>query len=152
MPMTLEAKEIQLTKGMVALVDADDYEWLVQWPWHADRSKGGRFYACRSRSKKPRRIRMHLEILKPAPGMLVDHINRNSLDNRKSNLRLASRKQNVWNSKTPSVSGYKGVRRIGQKWVSYISLGTFDTAEEAAKEYDRVAKILRGEFAYTNYQ
>jgi len=88
--------------------------------------------------------------------MIIDHINGNPWNNRIENLRLASRAENVRNSKIPSsnTSGFKGVQRSGNKWKAsivfngkYIFIGTFDEKEKAGIAYFKEAKRLFGEFA-----
>ena len=80
-------KQIRLTKGLYALVDDEDYDWLMQWAWYAsNESRGTKWYAIRR--EKGRKIRMHVAIFErhygPAPkGRVIDHVNHNSLDNRK---------------------------------------------------------------------
>ena len=107
---------------------------------------------------------MHREILNAPAGVLVDHINHNGLDNRKANLRLATRAQNCWNRKKPKMrkcaSRFKGVgwHKGNKKWVSRIrfngrriSIGYFNDEVEAAKSYDEAAKKYHGEFAVLNF-
>jgi hypothetical protein len=142
-------KEIKLTKGQVTIVDDDDYEELSKYKWYFDG-----FYAVRYEDGKL--IFMHRQIVNAPKGLVVDHINRNKLDNRKSNLRLCTHRQNAVNSKHRNNSGYKGVYydRCLKKYVARIGrkhLGTFATVEEAAKVYDEHAKQLYGEFAYLNF-
>lgn len=102
---------------------------------------------------------MHHEILNVSE--LVDHINGNIQDNRKSNLRVANRQTNAANCKIHkhNTSGYKGVSYIKalKKYRAYIMhndrqlyLGLFQTAEDAAKVYDDKAVELFGDFARTN--
>ncbi|TXH58878.1 MAG: HNH endonuclease [Desulfurellales bacterium] len=147
------SKEIQLTKGFTTIVDDDDYEWLSQWQWHAHQSRRD-WYACRSQAVDGGgqiTVRMHRLILGAPDGMVVDHINRNSLDNRRSNLRIATRTENLRNGRSPSGWRYpKGVRLIEGHWIAYVCLGRFDTKEQAAAAYDEAAKTLWGEQVYLN--
>ena len=95
------AKEIKLTKGFVAIVDDEDYEWLSQWKWHYDK------YACRRKStgyKQSKIVFMHREILGYEGELDVDHINKDRIDNRKCNLRLATRSQNLANTMKKSLN------------------------------------------------
>lgn len=91
-------------------------------------------------------------------GLEIDHVNRDPLDCRRENLRLASRGQNLANRRGWSVSGFKGVYRYGKRWraqTSYqkkrIHLGVFDTPEEAAIAFDDFVVEKWLEFAKTNY-
>jgi hypothetical protein len=94
-------KRIPLTQGYEALVDDEDYNWLMQWKWCVHMPKADILYAVRNGGKpngKHKTIFMHREIAGAAPGQRVDHRNRNHLDNRKSNLRPATQSQNMANS------------------------------------------------------
>jgi hypothetical protein len=156
-PPDPSVRYIPLTKGKFAIVDAEDYEWLSRYKWHA--MGGSNPYACRK--KNGRTILMHRMILKPPPGMVVDHINGNGLDNRKCNLRICTHAQNMRNR--PAVGGtstFKGVRwdTKSHKWLATICLnyrciciGYFDDEIEAARAYDRKAAELFGPFAYLNF-
>ena len=127
-------REIKLTQGKVALVDNEDFEWLNQWRWYFDNG-----YAAR-RSKK---ILMHRVIMQAKKGQLVDHIDHNTLDNRKQNLRIATRSQNNMNAyiRKDSKSKFKGVSlHTNGKWQATIRnqyLGLFVTKEEAALAYNQ---------------
>jgi hypothetical protein len=114
-------------------------------------------------------IMMHKFIMNAPKGMCVDHINHNGLDNRRENLRICTYSQNSQNKRrrVDSRSGYKGVYQISEKYnvkkrfQAYICkpnlpkrkivLGTYLTAEEAARVYDKKAKDLFGEFAELNF-
>lgn len=157
--------EILLTKGQVALVDASDYDRLIQHRWCADwNSRGKKFYVLRKTTShgKQTNIRMHREVLKLVAGGKehVDHINGNTLDNRRSNLRLVTRSQNMCNrtKQVNNKSGYKGVRshKASGKWIAEIGisgkrfyLGLHNTPEEAHAAYREAAKNLHGEFERT---
>jgi hypothetical protein len=156
-------KRIPLTKGKFTIVDDEDYKWLSQWKWCArkDNKTSELFYAARTdwSSGKPIAVFMHSEIFGPA----CDHKNRNSLDNRRQNLRTASKTQQNCNQRLrkDNTSGFKGV---GQSishpgvWVAKIQinrktlhLGYYKTKEEAARAYDHAASKYHGEFAYLNF-
>jgi hypothetical protein len=106
--------------------------------------------------KKKRNILMHREILfyaKVKNKLLVDHINGDGLDNRKSNLRTATHRQNAWNSRAYGKSKYKGIWQVREtgKWCARIkvngkvrNLGRFSDEVEAAKAYDRAVKKCAG--------
>lgn len=144
------------------MVDDGDYEWLNQWNWYVHFSRG-MASPCRHSGKKPHRttIKMHQVIMKPPGGFVVDHINRDSLDNRRANLRICTPMQNMKNRKhTHSESGFKGVgRHASGLWRVRIahdkkvySLGHFIDPIQAAKAYDAAAIKLHGEFASLNFQ
>ncbi|MDQ0154944.1 HNH endonuclease [Robertmurraya andreesenii] len=152
-------KEIPLSKGRVALVDDDMFDYLNQWSWFYH--KNG--YAMRSYRKDGRYMkdRMHRLVLNAPKGYDVDHINGNKLDNRKCNLRIATRSQNNYNKTTQSnsSSGFKGVSWSKQrnKWRARIHvnkkeihLGFFEYAIDAALAYNEAAIKVHGEFARLN--
>jgi hypothetical protein len=154
-PLDADYRLIPLTKGQNAIVDAADYDWLNQWNWTAVwNSCTKSFYG------KRRGASMHRVILGLMPGEPGDHINRNTLDNRRKNLRKANFSQNDCNRgpQGNNTSGYKGVCFNHEGWVARIAingetkyLGNFVTKEDAARAYDRAAKELHGEFAYQNF-
>ncbi len=152
---------IPLTQGKFAIVDAADYDWLSQWKWYA--SKGhNTWYAARRFSDTGKTTFMHRLITGAPAGLLVDHINRNGLNNTRKNIRQCTHTQNMRN-KGParnSSSKYKGVKRnkANKKFKAAITcdgkrhyLGTFKDEIEAAKAYDKKAKQLFAEFAYLNF-
>lgn len=164
MPETEHTKRIKLTQGKFAIVDAEDYEKLSRYKWYAQRH-GERWYAVRNEylgGGEYRQIYMHREILNPPAGMEIDHINHDSLDNRRVNIRICTNSQNMMNgnSHKGSSSKFKGVfwHKLRRKWQAQIRknykaiyLGYYDSEVEAARTYDRAAKDLFGEFAKPNF-
>jgi hypothetical protein len=155
---------IKLTGGLVALADDADADLLQSWKWRTQFGGGGCRYAVAwDSSCKPRQlIRMHRLLLDAPPDALVDHISGNTLDNRRSNLRLATRSQNQANRKLSCLSkvGLKGVRHVtagnarSRPYMAYIQvngqrmfLGYFSTAEEAHQRYLEAAQEHFGQFA-----
>lgn len=155
-------KIIYTRKGEEILVDDEDYERLNERTWYVNPDG----YAAR-KAKHPNpakrwyiqlmhRAVMGLELYDPR---MVDHIHHNKLDNRKSELRLCTNKENVRNSRRPRTnsSGYKGVvyhAASGGMWAARITvdnkskyLGIYRTPEEAYKVYCEAAKKYHGEFA-----
>lgn len=98
-----------------------------------------------------KKVMLHTRLLNPGQGFVCDHINGDGTDNRRENIRVCTKQQNSMNRK--SMSGYKGVRydRKTGMWNANIGLGTFDTAEQAALAYDRIAKQVQGEYAKLNF-
>lgn len=159
------AKLIPLTQGYSAVVDDEDYDRLSQQSWHAAVTSTN-VYAVRNRTIRRgirRQFSLHQAVLSTCgAGMTVDHINRDGLNCRRSNLRCATRRQQILNTRPRSQSGFKGAwlrKRSGSRpWKSEIIymdrrffLGSFATAEEAARAYDVKARELFGEFAFLNF-
>lgn len=155
-------KQILLTQGKYALVDDEDYENLAKFKWHAGQY-GKTWYAKRlvwdSKLKKGKITRMHHYVMPLREGLMVDHINGNGLDNRKSNLRLVTKAQNMMNAGRRRNTGKWGVgvawHKQNSKWRAYItlskrqiSLGCFDNPEEAQRARREGEKKFFKEFAF----
>ncbi len=154
-------KRIQLTKGMVALVDDQDFAALSAHRWQAWR-RAHVWYAVRDvqRAGVVRRILIHREIMQPPRGLSVDHKNHDGLDNRRANLRVCSQAGQVRNQRPirGGSSRFKGVTRSPSAWIAQIKhggrklhLGSFREEEKAARAYDRAATKLFGAFACLNF-
>lgn len=158
-------KEIQLTRGKVTLVDDDNYDELMQFRWYAYHCLiNGAWYAQRSIGSRlhSQLEHMHRRIMKAPLDFEVDHRNLDTLDNRKENLRLATRQQNAANRRRQinNTSGFKGVSlfRRDNNFKAQIKvdghkmhIGYFDTPEAAAHAYDAAALRYFGEFAWLNF-
>jgi len=154
-------KQIPLTKGFFALVDDEDFEFLMQWKWFVSKKKNQ--FVAESRVGSPLvRVKMHRFIMQLSDKkMCVDHINGESLDNRRSNLRICTHAQNLRNKRLSknNTSGFKGVNwnKNSDKWEVRIKtdgkskcVGYFKCLLTAAKAYNEAAKKYHGEFARLN--
>lgn len=155
--------EVPLTHGMVAIIDPEDWPLVSRYSWSANRSKK-KFYAMTKvrRGGKRESVFMHRLILGLAKGETTDHVNGDSLDNRRKNLRVATAFQNAWNRRKPQraskTSQYKGVFFDKGKFRASIlhegkrhCLGAFLAEEAAARAYDAACLRLRGEWAVLNF-
>jgi len=159
-------KTIPLTKGYFAKVDNEDYEELAKVRWQValdPRNSDGNPRARRTIyiNSKNRPVLMHRVIMNAKAGQYIDHINRDALDNRKSNLRFCTLSQNQHNRgmSCNNKSGFKGVSwdKTKKKWRAQIEvnskvlyLGLFNFKEEAALAYNEAAKKHFGKFALLN--
>ena len=141
------------------VLDSDDVALVADRRWYA-RTAREKTYACTNIGvgKSRRGVLMHDVIMNPAGGFEVDHRDGNGLNNRRSNLRNVSHRDNTLNRRVVAKSGYKGVSKSGDRWRSVIHvkqgeqryLGTFGTPEAAAQAYNDAAVRLFGEFAWLN--
>jgi hypothetical protein len=159
-------REIALTKGFVAIVDDDDYDQLITHKWKAHVGDEHHIYAVRSFKKGGRNgiwiaIQMHRVVTHAGPGIVVDHINGNTLDNRKENLRACEQKYNAMNRRSHmgKTCRFKGVHldKKSGLWVAAIRkdkhrncLGYFDRDIDAALAYNIAAVEMFGAFASLN--
>lgn len=153
-----KSHSIVLSRGEYALVDLQDYELLSTVKWSCLVPNGTHKYAVRMDGSKY--VYMHRVIMEAEPGTLVDHINGNTLDNRRENLRFATKSQNSINSsKNRGVSLYKGgwFRARKKPWVAEIHkdgvkyhLGFYETETDAALAYNKKVVELFGDFAVEN--
>jgi hypothetical protein len=159
---------IELYGGLKAFIDKEDFERVSKFKWSPSKD-GERIYVKTRHRISPNKytnFQLHRLVLNAPKGKDVDHINHNTLDNRKSNLRLCTRGENKINSlkKITNKTGYKGVQlrkemkgKSDRVWRAVIckagkikNLGQFKSAKEAAIAYNETAKILHGEFACLN--
>ena len=159
-PPNDEIRYIALTQGRFAIVDAADYEWLNRYKWYVSKGHADKCYAmCHAGRRRP--VRMHRLMMEPPAGLVVDHIDGNGLNNRRSNLRVCTQAQNLRNRPgRAATSRFKGVSFDKRRhlWAACISdndrtihIGHFEDEIEAAFAYDLSAVALAGEFAYLNF-
>lgn len=149
---------IPLTRGLFARVDLADADRVrAVGKWTANRGKCA-FYAVNRKGSSA--TYLHRFLLSAEADQYVDHINQDTLDCRRSNLRLASQRQNNGNRRKSAgcTSEFKGVSQRGTRWQARIRtpdkqvhLGSFATAEQAARAYDVAALEHFGEFALINF-
>lgn len=156
-------KKIELTRGYKVMVDDEDFDYLNQWDWNIfvkpNRIVGARRTYIEKGTHLQKTVYMHRLIMKAEAGEQIDHINRNTLDNRKTNLRFCTGSENQANRAPFNKIGVKGVYLFKPtgKWKAQIrnkgkvtGLGYFDDINDAAKAYNNAAVKFHGEFAYLN--
>jgi hypothetical protein len=152
-------KEISISKGYVALVDDEDFEWLSERPWSAQVHKYSVYAVSNTLGSTSTRKRLRMHRLLVPWAKFVDHKDGNGLNNQKYNLRPCTWAQNMQNKRPSGMSGLKGVswRQRDKLWVAIIKvegkvlyLGCGKDKYEVASKYDTAATKYFGEFALTN--
>lgn len=150
-----ECVKIPLTQNKYALIDEEDWERINSYKWRI-KSSSNTEYAQTGDSKS---VFLHRFIMSPPNNKEIDHINGNGLDNRKKNLRICTRSQNIINRKFDNKTGYRGVKwyKPYKKWTAVITknyksynLGYFLNKEDAAHAYNKAAIKYHGNFAQLN--
>ena len=156
------ASEIKLSRGKVSLIDDEDFDLVAEYGWRANQNQDGRWYAM-AWDSYPNFILMHRLIMNPAPGMIVDHLDNDGLNNQRENLRVCTYSENVQRSgrkRQGSTSNFKGVHweSARNKWKAmimkdgrHIYLGRYDSEVAAAEAYDDAVAYYHGEFGYRNF-
>lgn len=162
-PLTIK---IYLYGNKELLLDIDDFPILGEFQKPYVGTNDGRVYLRKKIDKKLVSKTLTKFLIHTEKGLEVDHINGNPLDNRRINLRVCTRAENARNrgpQKKKNNHPYKGIvfhknRNVNLKWCAKVktngvtkSSRYFMTALEAAKEYDKLAKIYHGEFARLNF-
>ncbi len=158
-------RRIYLGEGEFTIIDVQDYYRYCAFKWIMG-GQGSVVYAVRSTKKENGKIttrRLHREIMNAPKGLLVDHANGDTLDNRRANLRLATHYQNTCNRrkiKSKTSSRFIGLYldKKANTWVTAIKnhgkkiyLGRFKSEIDAAHAYDEAARKYHGEFAQLNF-
>ena len=145
-----------LSNGVQFLIDVDDYGRVKEYGWSYNRPRD--YIFCNSLNQIP----LSRFLLNCPPGFEVDHINHNRLDNRRCNLRIATKSENSANTRRikNGILRYKGVSYCTQtgRWRASIhygdmqtTIGRYDTMEQAAVAHDLVSYKLYGDFAWLNF-
>lgn len=161
--ISLVGKQGRIT-GLKTVVDDQDYWNAFRYRWGLSKTDNCCYAHTRiTVNGKRKTLLLHRVLLGiDDKNVVVDHIDGNGLNNQRSNLRICTQQQNIYNSRkscSNKYSKYKGVHLT--KYLTWhaeirkdgksINLGTYETEIDAAKAYDKKAKELFGEFAHLNF-
>lgn len=152
---------LELAGGYITFLDLEDIDRFSHVKWHVLHAKMGKGKLYVRGTINNKKVLLHRVIMNAPIGMHVDHIDGDTFNNRKSNLRLCACYENIRNQKvrTSNTSGFKGVFRVVKsgRWKATIRangrplvLGTFGSASEAALAYNFAARHYHGEYARLN--
>lgn len=154
-------KKIKLSQNKVVLVDDEDFKRVKAFKWHFSWS-GWRGYAKTNillYGNKRTSIYLHRFLLNAQKGMQTDHINGNTMDNRKENLRLCTKQQNAFNKKSAHKNNKLGIKGVhwdknSKRFRAQImvngknfNLGSFEVLSDADTSYRKAEKKYFGNFA-----
>jgi HNH endonuclease len=160
-----DTRLICLTRGMVAKISFQDLEKISRYRWHAKYNKTtDSYYAYRNESRLGKNHQACISMAREICGLMdgdkrqPDHVNHDTLDNRRGNLRIATRAQNNSNRRrySSNTSGHKGISWNPEirKWMAWFQfegkrqyLGSFAVLSDAVERYKSAAGRLHGEFA-----
>ena len=150
---------ITLKNGRQFQIDEQDWEKVKRIKWNVHIMKKGYkyVYTFQKLNGKWKMIYLHRVIMNCSEFLFADHINGDTLDNRRSNLRLSTNKQNQWNQKRiRGIVPYKGVTFENGSFRSRVringkkkSLGQFETAIEASNAYNKASLEFHGFYSHT---
>jgi predicted RNA methylase len=145
---------------ITTFVDDSEYDYLIQYKWNVVPVFGKLYVRTHFylRGYKTVYVPMHKIIMAPPFGYVVDHRDRNPLNNQRHNLRICTLRENLFNRRrTDNLTGYKGIYPNGRKWSACVTvagkrhvLGTFDDPKMAALAYNLGAIVFHGEYAKLN--
>jgi hypothetical protein len=152
--------EIPLTRTTFALVDDEDFSYINQWKWfnHYGYARRSKYRGGGAKNRKYKVIHMHRLIMQCPEGLQVDHINGDTLDNRRNNLRIVTASDNAKNrgGSSNNTSGHTGVSYFKHcnRYMAYIgnkgkiiNLGYYKDINEAISVRREAEKIYFGIFA-----
>lgn len=162
-PETMTYVQLELcgnhSEGKSCLVSKDSLSFVLKYKWYLGKDGYPITHGTIDRRRQFGRGRKMHKLIMPKinKGYVIDHINRDKLDNRLFNLRICTQKENSYNTSRKS-NKYKGVRKIGNKYKAAISkdgknyeIGSINDEQTAAKIYDLMAEELFGDYAGKNF-